>query len=184
LSKVLAAAGIVSGIFVALFFLFGDPYTAITSLYKPSPIKQVIPGFLPNNSSNIEIMIHQMINEHREAKGLEVLVWDENLAIVARNHSEDMAKRGYFEHEDPEGHDHVYRYLMHEYRCDYASGENIYMTEKPVMGDSDEKIADKAVVGWMNSDGHRENILYDGFHKEGIGVYLGLTDAHITQNFC
>jgi uncharacterized protein YkwD len=204
LSKALAVAGIVSAIFVALFFVYGDPLTAINALYKTSPVqpmvpgvfpnndsniepsaKQGIPSFIPNNSTNIELLIHQMINEHREAKGLQPLEWDEELAIVARNHSKDMAARGYFEHEDPEGRDHVYRYQDHNYQCGYASGENIFMiSSRPVIGDSDEKIADTVVVGWMNSKGHRENILYDGFYNEGIGVHLELTDAHITQNFC
>ena len=128
--------------------------------------------------------MHEAINEHREAKGLQPLLWDEELAIIARNHSADMASRGYFDHDDPEGHGHPYRYEVAEYPCQRSSGENLYMTTKSPIGDSDEKIADLAVVGWMNSEGHRKNVLYDGYAREGIGVYVRTGDVHVTQNFC
>lgn len=48
----------------------------------------------------------------------------------------------------------------------------------------DEDIAEKTVNGWMNSQGHRANIL-SGFHSEGIGVAIASDDkVYITENFC
>ena len=137
LSKLLAVAGIVSGCFVVyLYLMWLDPYLGITTDYRLSPIAQIQPGLFVNGSK-VEMLVHEAINEHRQAKGLQPLAWDEKLALVARNHSADMANRGYFEHEDLEGHDHTYRYQMHRVSCDRASGENIYMTTKGVIGDSE-----------------------------------------------
>lgn len=49
---------------------------------------------------------------------------------------------------------------------------------------TEENIAQQTVIGWMNSPGHRENIL-SGFHSEGIGVAIASDDkVYITQNFC
>jgi len=49
---------------------------------------------------------------------------------------------------------------------------------------TDEDIAQQTVDGWMNSPGHRENILSE-FHSEGIGVAVAADDkVYITQNFC
>ena len=49
---------------------------------------------------------------------------------------------------------------------------------------TEEEIAQQTVDGWMNSDGHRENIL-SSFHSEGIGVAVGTDDkVLITQDFC
>src|SRR5437867_4420077 len=43
------------------------------------------------------------INRHRRAIGSEPLTWDERLASVAQRHSEDMARRHYFDHVNPDG---------------------------------------------------------------------------------
>src|SRR3989344_8168331 len=47
----------------------------------------------------------EMVNAERAKVGVKALVWDEDRAIVGRNHSEDMFKRGYFSHYSPEGKD-------------------------------------------------------------------------------
>ncbi|MGI0021692.1 MAG: CAP domain-containing protein [Nitrososphaeraceae archaeon] len=60
----------------------------------------------------------------------------------------------------------------------YVSGIPIYNWN------TEEEIAKQTVDGWMNSKGHRENILR-GFHGEGIGVAVASDDkVYITQNFC
>lgn len=49
---------------------------------------------------------------------------------------------------------------------------------------TEENLAEQTVNGWMNSPGHRENIL-SGFHSEGIGVAIASDDkVYFTQNFC
>ena len=48
-----------------------------------------------------------------------------------------------------------------------------------------EEIAIVAVEGWMNSQGHRENILDPSYDRAGIGVAIAEDDrVYITQNFC
>jgi len=53
---------------------------------------------------------------------------------------------------------------------------------------SQDKIAETTVQGWMKSPGHRENILTPYFKSEGIGVFINTSDTdgrvYITQNFC
>lgn len=49
---------------------------------------------------------------------------------------------------------------------------------------TEENLAEQTVNGWMNSPGHRENIL-SGFHSEGIGVAIASDEkVYFTQNFC
>jgi uncharacterized protein YkwD len=48
-----------------------------------------------------------------------------------------------------------------------------------------EEIANQAVTGWMNSEGHRKNILDDHFQQEGIGVAFSTDNKiYVTENFC
>lgn len=50
---------------------------------------------------------------------------------------------------------------------------------------SSDKIAGKALEGWMKSPGHRKNILTPHWKREGIGVEISADDkVYITQNFC
>jgi len=49
---------------------------------------------------------------------------------------------------------------------------------------SPEAIAQTTVAGWMNSSGHRENILTLTFDREGIGIAIASEKVYITENFC
>ncbi|WP_255191244.1 CAP domain-containing protein [Natronobeatus ordinarius] len=151
----------------------------------------------------VEQYVHEAVNEERAARGLEELEFDEELQTIARTHSEDMAERGYFAHTDPDGNSFADRYDEHGYDCRadagggyyYIGGENIAHThfDKPVRTDSGEivrytderELADGIVEGWMNSDGHRENLLADHWTNEGIGISVTDDDeVYATQNFC
>ncbi|MFC6765177.1 CAP domain-containing protein [Natrinema soli] len=148
--------------------------------------------------SQVERDIHEAVNEERTARGLEPLSFDTELRDIARGHSEDMAERGYFSHVDPEGNDFADRYDAAGYECranGYTGGENIAQTwyDTPVRTDGGEtvqyeterELANGIVDQWMNSSGHRENILATQWENEGIGVYV--TDdgrVYATQNFC
>lgn len=147
--------------------------------------------------------IHELINRERAAKGLSPLAFDSRLAAVARGHSRDMAKRNYFDHNSPEGHDFSQRYGRAGYDCAIRAGgmvhlgaENIalnhrYAATATINGvkyydwNSEDKIAATTVEGWMNSPGHRKNILTPHWQREGIGVEIAPNDGvYITQNFC
>jgi uncharacterized protein YkwD len=151
----------------------------------------------------LEKAIHALINRERERNGLAPLAWDDALADIARKHSQDMAKRNYFDHYSPEGRDYFYRYLQEGYQCAVREGriihqgaENIalnhlYDSFTTINGDayydwnSQDKLAESTVQGWMKSPGHRKNILTPYFRKEGIGVVISPDDkVYITENFC
>ncbi len=130
--------------------------------------------------------------------------WDDALKRIAKKHSADMAKRNYFSHTSPEGRDFSYRYIKGGYACAitienriYKGAENIFQnnlynsvtTVNGVVNYYDwntlEDIAETTVEGWMNSPGHRKNILTPVWLREGIGVFIAPDDkVYITQNFC
>lgn len=153
--------------------------------------------------SELEKRIHQLINEERQKHGLSALEWNGVLSKIARKHSSDMAKRNYFSHDSPEGHDFLYRYNQEGYSCSLAVDERIYLGAENIFQNnlydrieyvndvphyewrSREKIAETTVQGWMNSPGHRKNILTPHWKTEGVGVAISPDDkVYITQNFC
>lgn len=139
---------------------------------------------------DIALKIHGLINEERTSRGIPVLALDPTLAQASLNHSTDMATRGYFEHNSPEGHDFTWRYSQVGFNCmiptknnEYSGGGENIMFLEGYSGVS--TIATESVQGWMNSEGHRENILTTYFRSEGIGV--GKSDSgkiYVTQDFC
>jgi uncharacterized protein YkwD len=154
-------------------------------------------------SSGLERKVHRLINRERERHGLAPLVWDDALARIARGHSRDMFRRRYFSHASPEGHDLEHRYAREGYRCAinvgnirYEGAENIALNNlydavritngKAVYAwNSEERIAETTVRGWMDSPGHRRNILTPHWRKEGIGVAIDPEGrVYLTQNFC
>lgn len=173
--------------------------------YPPVP-KQEIPLERARPAIRIEELekqIHALINREREKQGLSRLAWDEDLVKIARNHSRDMAKRNYFSHNSPEGHDFSYRYRRSGYSCSipeknfvYGGAENIFQNnlydrvvyvnrEARYDWNSMKQIAETTVKGWMNSPGHRKNILTPRWRSEGIGVAISPDDkVYVTQNFC
>ena len=131
------------------------------------------------------------------------LAWNDTLSGIARSHSRDMGKRNYFDHLSPEGKDFFTRYRQAGYSCSIRLGnvihqgaENIalnhlYDSMTTVNGkayydwNSGEKIAETTVRGWMDSPGHRKNILTPHWKTEGIGVFISPDGkVYITQNFC
>lgn len=101
----------------------------------------------------------ELVNEERVKQGLSALRLEENLAIVARNHSRDMFERRYFSHYSPERHDVGYR--AREGGVEYTLiGENLAYAPDVTT----------AHAGLMNSDGHRKNILDPAWSRIGIGV--------------
>ncbi|WP_258555511.1 CAP domain-containing protein [Halopelagius longus] len=149
-----------------------------------------------HNESVLEREIHKEINERRQSHGLSPLKSDSQLSNVARSHSQDMATRDYFSHDSPEGRDFDDRYQQHGYECrvqisdrEYATGgENIAYRASSGLETNESELADEIVNGWMNSTGHRENILRPYWRVEGIGVTVtsrdDMTAVYVTQNFC
>ncbi|OGD87999.1 hypothetical protein A3J17_02220 [Candidatus Curtissbacteria bacterium RIFCSPLOWO2_02_FULL_40_11] len=104
----------------------------------------------------------RLVNEERVRNGTKPLVWDESLARVGRQHSQDMFQRGYFSHFSPEGKDVGDRLL--ESGIEYSlAGENLALAPN----------VERAHIGLINSEGHRRNILDPAFGKIGIGAVDG-----------
>ena len=140
--------------------------------------------------SELEQRVHAGINAARARNGVSPqLQWEDELGAVARAHSDDMTRRGYFDHDTPEGLGPSDRIDRAGYSCwkgsHYGVAENIAI--QPASS-SIEKIADGAVLGWLNSPGHRTNLLGRQYDRTGIGVSFGVwrgqRSVYLTQVFC
>jgi len=171
---------------------------------NPSGVVNAIYGKPNITISELERLIHDGINAQRRNNGLSDINFDDRLSVIARAHSQDMADRGYFEHDTPEGCDFFCRYENAGYNCAitigntiYQGGENIfqnnlyntinYINGMPVSYDwnTQEDLASSTVNGWMNSPGHRQNILTSYWRNEGMGVAISSDDkVYVTQDFC
>lgn len=136
----------------------------------------------PANPTELEAAIHAETNRRRAQHGLDSLAYSAHLSAIALQHSRDMAHRDFFDHISPDGASPNDRYSTFGHATQ-SSGENIARTY-PLPGTSIATVAEAVVDDWMDSPGHRENILRDRFQKEGIGVYISSNGAmHSTQNF-
>lgn len=150
------------------------------------------------NITAVEQYVHEAVNEERATDGADELEFDTELRDIAQDHSGDMADRGYFSHVDPEGNAFTDRYADAGYDCSvngYTGGENIAQTwyDTPVnTGDGtivhyeDERELGYGIAEqWMDSAGHRENLLADHWENQGIGIHITDDDkVFATQNFC
>ncbi|PJE98053.1 CAP domain-containing protein [Streptomyces carminius] len=115
-----------------------------------------------------------LVNQERAERGLVRLRTEERLRLSSRAHSRDMAERAFFSHLTPEGVAPDERMSAAGYP--YPAAENIAVLDPNAMA---------VVVAWMNSPGHRVNILNPLFRAIGVGVFLapGAPVAWWTQNF-
>ena len=125
---------------------------------------------LPSQESEV----FDLVNQERAIAGLHLLHWDNRLFDAARGHSEDMAEQNYFSHDSLDGRSFSDRITEAGYPWN-ACGENIafgYSTPQTVMN------------AWMNSPGHRKNILSPRYSHTGVGVAVDDDgDYYFTQLF-
>jgi uncharacterized protein YkwD len=130
----------------------------------------------------VEQAVHRETNRERRNHGIGTLDYSDHLSAIALQHSRDMATRDYFSHESPDGDSAQERYRDHDHD-DRSVGENIAYRQPGPTAVADE-IATSVISGWMDSSGHRENLLRERFEKEGIGVYIDPDGTvYTTQNF-
>jgi uncharacterized protein YkwD len=123
----------------------------------------------------LERAVLEAVNEARRSEGLEALRSDEALARIARDHSCAMARQGFFDHTSPDGDTMGDRIRKAGKR--YASvAENIAQIEgrHPVR---------RAVAGWLESPGHRTNIMTPAFTHSGVGACRTARAVYVTQLF-
>lgn len=136
--------------------------TPIEPEQKPTmPEAEQKPEIENNNLSTMEIEVVRLVNIERKKAGLAPFTISSELSSVARTKSKDMAINKYFSHNSP-----TYGSpfeMMKKFNIKYnTAGENIakgYLSAQSV------------VNGWMNSSGHRANILNGSFNKIGVGAY-------------
>ena len=134
-----------------------NPHIANPALIYPGDILNI--PTIDSTVLDYEADVVRLVNAERTARGLSPLTVDWQLARVARYKSQDMRENRYFSHTSP-----VYGspfQMIKSFGISYRSaGENIakgYKTPEAV------------VNGWMNSPGHRANILNASFTKIGVG---------------
>jgi uncharacterized protein YkwD len=133
-------------------------------------------------STGIERAVHEETNRRRTDHGIRTLDYSNHLSAIALQYSRDMAQRDFFDHVSPEGNGPSDRYRKFGHDTQ-SYGENLALTN-PSPGASVENAARSVVDDWMNSKGHRENILTESFSREGIGVYFDSNGGmYSTQNF-
>ena len=126
----------------------------------------------------LEQLIYERVNEERARYHLPALKWTSDVAGVARRHSQDMAVKGYFAHKNKEG-EMISERLENAGIVFTIASENIFKCVNYP------DIVEESVLGWMESSGHRENILNDTVVETGVGVYKANkgNEYYITQNF-
>lgn len=141
-------------------------------------INMIYPGQSLNIPSNhyqsIEQQVVNLVNAERAKAGLKPLKADWELARVARFKSEDMRDNRYFDHNSP-----IYGtpfQMMKSFGINYRSaGENIA---------AGQTTAESVMKSWMNSPGHKKNILSPSFTHIGVGYAKGGSYGHYwTQQF-
>lgn len=109
--------------------------------------------------TNFEIEVIRLVNEHRQKNGLKPLTANWELSRVARYKSQDMVDNRYFAHNSP-----LYGtpfQMIKAFGISYrTAGENIAYGQRTPK---------QVVDGWMNSSGHRANILNAAYTQIGVG---------------
>jgi uncharacterized protein YkwD len=108
---------------------------------------------------------------------------DPALARMARTRSQAMANGAPFAHEDGDGRFAADVMVRAEFGSYGAVGENIMMEQDPARAFDPEVFARRAVRGWMNSEGHRANILGAQYDRAGVGVAINGPYVYATQLF-
>ncbi|MFK0230318.1 CAP domain-containing protein [Streptomyces sp. NPDC090303] len=119
-----------------------------------------------------EAEVVRLVNDERAKVGCSPVRADAKLASLAGAFSADMAARGFFDHTDPDGDTPWVR--AEQAGVTGMGGENI------ARGQVD---AAAVMASWMNSDGHRANILNCDFTTLGVGVVFGDGGPWWTQDF-
>ncbi|MCG7207053.1 CAP domain-containing protein [Streptomyces arenae] len=119
-----------------------------------------------------EAEVLKLVNEERAKVGCSALSANSSLTKLAETFSEDMAARDFFDHTDPDGKTPWDRAA--------AAGISNLGGENIARGQAD---AQAVMDAWMNSEGHRANILNCDFKTLGVGVHFGAGGPWWTQDF-
>ena len=178
----------------------------VSSLGNPQQAGRTTPDRAVNLSIPLlEKRIHDLINTARIQHQFRPLKLNERLSKIARDHSRDMAERRFFDHVNPDGKNPTRRAVDGNFPCrrDLLDGsftigvsENIfqnnlysqvifYQGRTTYQWNSLDEIARTTVKGWMDSPGHRANIMDRRVQTSGVGIAISSDDkVLVTQLFC
>jgi uncharacterized protein YkwD len=146
---------------------------------RPRPVSLEASAAASLDEANaVERRAFEQTNVARVKNGLPKLVWDPELCGMAREHSKQMASRGYFSHETPDGLQLKERARARGILHFRVMGENIAYNK----GHDDP--GSFAVERWLTSSGHRANMLNPNFQASAIGSYVAADGStYLTQVF-
>lgn len=156
----------------------GEEAVALTPWWRPTDFDGV---------ATVEQRLLDLTNAARRERRLPPLAVDPALTTAARQHSAEMLAERYFSHTSP--HRLWARPADRAYRSGYWEAyvaENIVMLETSEGRIPDDQLADQLMFGddgWMNSPGHRANILSEDYTRIGIGVAIRGGRHYATQLF-
>jgi uncharacterized protein YkwD len=134
-----------------------------------------------DNLDQIRAAVLCLHNQIRQQHNLPRLADNAKLRKAAAGHSADMVDEGYFDHTTPSGDSFVDRIFSAGYvkRNDaWTLGENL------AWGTGDLSTANGVMQAWMNSAGHKANILKRSYKEVGVGIRLGVpSDAGVGATF-
>lgn len=137
---------------------------------EPPPAGQP-PAAEPRGEDAVARDLFDRLNDERNRRDLAPLEWDDRLRRLARDWSQHMAQTGKLEHRD------IDQELVGEMEGFTGLGENIFGASRPVP-------AGRVHVGWMESPGHRANLLSPRWDRVGIAVVCPPDGGMFaTQNF-
>ncbi|WP_202081017.1 CAP domain-containing protein [Caldalkalibacillus salinus] len=122
-----------------------------------------------NIETAYERQIFDVTNVFRHRHQLPMLTWHDEVSLVAKGHSSDMYIEDFFDHVSPK-HGDLQQRLQENEVAHRLAGENIAWNYVDGVD---------ALEGWVNSLGHRENLLKESFESLGVGV----VQKYYTQNF-
>lgn len=126
----------------------------------------------PDMEKAAEAEVLKLVNKERKRAGCKAVTRDNELTGLAEDLSEDMAKRDFFSHVTPDGHNPWTRAERHH--ISGLGGENI------ARGQAD---ADSVMDTWMDSPGHKANILNCEYRTLGVGAHFAEGGPWWTQDF-
>ncbi|MFC5820520.1 CAP domain-containing protein [Nonomuraea harbinensis] len=148
------------------------PTPTRTATQAPQPTTTSSPGTVGTAEEN-EVV--RLTNAERAKGGCQPLKHDPQLNKAAAGHSSDMAKKGYFSHTSQDGRSFMDRIRQAGFTGGRGWAENIAMGQRTP--------AD-VVKAWMNSSGHRANIMNCSYNLIGVGAVKNSSgQIYWTQNF-
>ena len=193
------------------FEVQGDRIWVTQNFYFPMALnavvdgRQVRPDYRPGRMATL---IHDAVNRLRKENKRPSLAWDEALAEIAKAHGQDMVKRGFFEHVNPDGEDASARAQRSGFKIFSRNvrggrktgvGENLSMGKvheggaTSTVGDTrfhdvhwltEAALVAKAVEEWWHSPGHRANMLNRDYERSGVAVVFdGNDQVYVIHNF-